>query len=103
MAEVGIGILVQCKPLCLFAGCAVRGLPKPITTHTVETVFTAGTDAEGARLVFTKWRRDDLLTAAALGHSDDLSRRRPDHTIEDRTILPRTRRPPVGAGKWIRR
>ena len=68
MAEVGVGILVQCKPRCLFAVCAARGLPKPITKHTVETVFTAGTVAEGARLVFAKWRRDDLLAAAALGH-----------------------------------
>ena len=68
MAEVGIGILVQCKPRCLFAVCAARSLPTPITKHTVETVFTAGTVAEGTRLVFAKWRRDDLLAAAALGH-----------------------------------
>ena len=68
MAEVGIGILVQCKPRCLFAGCAARGLSTPITKHTVETVFTASTVGEGARLVFAKWRRDDLLAAAALGH-----------------------------------
>ena len=33
----------------------------------METVFTAGTVAEGARRVFAKWRHDDLLAAAALG------------------------------------
>ena len=67
MAEVGIGILVQCKLRCLFAVCAARGLPTPITKHTVETVFTAGTVAEGARLVFAKWRHDDFLAAATMG------------------------------------
>ena len=51
MAEVGIGILVQCKPRCLFAVGAAGGLPTPIAKHTVETVFTAGTVAEGARLL----------------------------------------------------